>query len=104
MKRLSDFEKLIRECKPTHFVFFSEEQEQEDPLIPCSIRLDFNEIVVDVGSQMVFVKNDSGFLRIERIVGVEVEENCSLIGRMVTFRCGGKAWNTKEYKYKVLIA
>lgn len=104
MERLSDFEELIRECKPTHFVFISDEQEQRDNLEPCAMRFDFSELFVDIGSQSVFAKSESGSMCIERIVGVDVEDSPSLIGRIVIFKCGGKQWNTKDYTYKFLIA
>ena len=101
MKRLSEFEEMIRECKPVHFVFLNKDQESFDPFEPCTIQLNFSEVFVDLAGQSVFAKNENAFMNIDRIVGVD--EEYSALGRIVVFRCGGEYWNTKNYSYKFLV-
>lgn len=83
---LSEFKKYLSKAAIKSFIFSTENQSLKDDII--DVRLTFKEVFIMFSPNIMFFKDGSNSLRVDRVKKIRLSEEPSVLGEVFTIICG----------------
>lgn len=105
-KRVSvnELKKYYSIHKPKRVTFCTENQDWYRVADPCKLSLSFQIMLICENPSLICLKSDMSTMCIDRVKNIEIDDDISSLGTILTVNCGDNVTNITDKIYKLIVS